>query len=84
MPGGKAERLCSQEEAGNLAQSEGEQEKRPVLGLLAWQGLALWSSGPGSLWRIHQRVSISYLVSQAPSNIQKVIGPMLMVLTARR
>ena len=35
MPGGKAERLCSQEEAGNLAQSEGEQEKRPVLGLLA-------------------------------------------------
>ena len=83
MTGEKAERLCSQEEAGYLAQSEGRREKRPVLGLLAWQGRVLWSSGPGSPWRIHRRVSIRG-VSQAPRNIQKVTGPMLMVLTARR
>ena len=44
----KAERLCSQEEAGYLVQSEGGQEKKPVLGLLAWQGCVLRSSGPGS------------------------------------
>ena len=81
MTGEKAERLCPQEEAGYLVQSEGRWEKRPVLGLLDWQGHVLWSSGPGSPWRIHRRVSIGGVIG--PRNTQKVTGPMLMVLTAR-
>ena len=75
--GAKARRLCSQKEAQCLGQSEGGTEQGveggPVLGWLACRGRVLRSRQKGSHWRIHWRVSISYLVSQASRNIQKVI-----------